>query len=205
MESLSGGACATAPTVNLDAMTQPATAATVIGFWSDAGPKAWFRRKPEFDAAIGARFEAAHLEASRGGFDDWRGRAEGALALVLLLDQFPRHLYRGSAHAFATDPMAREVAEDALAAGFDLVAPALLQPFFYLPFEHHEDAASQARAVELFSRYADRTGDTDYLRYARLHAGIIARFGRFPHRNRVLGRRSTPEEVEYLAGGGFRG
>jgi uncharacterized protein (DUF924 family) len=205
MESLSGGACETGPTVNLEAMTASATPAAVIGFWSDAGPRAWFRRRSDFDEAVRARFEATHLQASRGELEDWRGSGEGALALVLLLDQFPRHIYRGSAHAFATDPLARTAAGEALAAGFDLVTAASLQPFFYLPFEHHEDATSQARAIELFSRYADRTGDADYLRYAKLHAEVIARFGRFPHRNRVLGRSSTPEEVDYLANGGFRG
>jgi uncharacterized protein (DUF924 family) len=186
-------------------MTPSTLPASVIGFWTDAGPKAWFRRDPAFDEAIRGRYEAAHLEASKGEFGDWRGTADGALALVLLLDQFPRHLYRGSAHAYATDPLARQVAETAVAAGFDLATSPDLQPFFYLPFEHHEDPACQAGSLELFGAHADRTGNTDYLRYARLHADLIARFGRFPHRNRVLGRSSTPAEIEYLASGGFGG
>jgi uncharacterized protein (DUF924 family) len=186
-------------------MTAPITPALVTGFWRDAGRRAWFRRDPAFDEAIRDRFESAHLEASRSGFEDWRDTAEGALALVLLLDQFPRNLYRGSAHAFATDPLARDVADAAIGAGFDLVTEPQLQPFLYLPFEHHEDPASQDRALELLRRHAEQTGDADYLRYARLHADLIARFGRFPHRNRVLGRASTPVEVEYLASGGFRG
>jgi len=186
-------------------MPLPITPDAVISFWCDAGPKAWFRRDAEFDQAIRSRFETAHLEASRAGFEAWRETREGALALLLLLDQCPRNLYRGSAHAFATDPMARDVAEQALVEGFDLASPPALQPFFYLPFEHHEDPVSQARSVELFSGYAERTGETDYLRFARFHAELIARFGRFPHRNRLLARVSTAEELDYLANGGFQG
>ena len=177
----------------------------MISFWCDAGPKAWFRRAPSFDEAIRTFFESAHLEASRGGFEAWRENSEGALALVLLLDQFPRNLYRSSAHAFATDPMARDIADGALRSGFDESTPALLQPFFYLPFEHHEDPSSQVRSVRLFRMHAERTSETSYLRFAELHAQLIERFGRFPHRNRLLGRRSTPQELKYLAGGGFKG
>jgi uncharacterized protein (DUF924 family) len=186
-------------------MDSASTPSAVVGFWREAGRDAWFRGDPAFDAAIAARFDAAHLEASRGAFDDWRTNAEGALALLLLFDQFPRHIYRGSAHAFATDPLARAVADQAIADGFDLVFEPSLQPFFYLPFEHHEDARSQARALELMAGHAERSGQTDYLRFTRLHAELIDRFGRFPHRNRSLGRTSTPEEIEYLAKGGFRG
>jgi uncharacterized protein (DUF924 family) len=179
--------------------------ADVVDFWTGAGVKAWFKRDADFDAEIGRRFEALHQAGSRGELADWAGTAQGALSLVLLLDQFPRNMYRGSAHAFATDPMARALAKAAVEAGFDLAVAADLQPFFYLPFEHHEDSASQARGVDLCGRFAERTGDESYLRYARLHADIIARFGRFPHRNLVLGRISTPAEMAFLADGGFAG
>ena len=123
------------------------------------------------------------------------------LALLLLVDQFPRNLYRHSAHAFATDEMARSIADRALALGFDAQTDASLRAFFYLPFEHHEDAASQARAVALFKKLGDKMG----LEYAQLHADLIARFGRFPHRNAVMGRISSAEEIAYLAQGGFAG
>jgi uncharacterized protein (DUF924 family) len=177
----------------------------VIDFWTGAGPKAWFRTDPAFDAALRARFEATHLAASRNELEGWSQSGEGALALVLLLDQAPRNIYRGSAHAFATDGLARAVAARAVDAGFDRAAPADLQVFFYLPFEHAEDAAAQQRSLALFEAHAARTGDLDYLRYARVHADVIARFGRFPHRNIVLGRTTTPEEAAFLAAGGFRG
>lgn len=177
----------------------------VIDFWTRAGPKAWFRKDPAFDAAMRAGFEAAHLAASRGELAGWSETGQGSLALVLLLDQAPRNIYRGSAHAYATDPLARTHAARAIDAGFDLAAPADLQPFFYLPFEHAEDAAAQQRSLALFEAHAVRTGDPAYLRNARHHAGIIARFGRFPHRNKVLGRATTAEEAQFLAGGGFRG
>lgn len=177
----------------------------LIDFWTAAGPKAWFRRKPAFDAAVRTRFEAAHLAASRGELDGWSQSWVGALALVLLLDQVPRNIYRRSAHAYATDGLARAAAERAIDAGFDQAAPADLQVFFYLPFEHAEDPAAQRRSIALFEGHAARIGDAGYLRYARHHADIIARFGRFPHRNTVLGRTTTPEESAFLARGGFKG
>jgi uncharacterized protein (DUF924 family) len=181
------------------------TANELIDFWTTAGPKAWFKRKPAFDAALRDRFEAAHLAASRAELEDWSRSSAGALALVLLLDQVPRNIYRGSAHAYATDGLALALAARAVDAGFDQGAPADLQIFFYMPFEHAEDAAAQRRSVALFEAHAARTGDTGYLRYARTHAEVISRFGRFPHRNLVLGRTTTPEEAAFLAGGGFRG
>ena len=177
----------------------------LIDFWTAAGVKAWFGAEPVYDTALRERFETAHMSASRGELDAWSKTAEGALALVLLLDQIPRNIYRGSAHAFATDPLARGVAVPAVAAGFDLAVPVELQIFFYLPFEHAEDSAIQRRAVALCEAHASRGGDESYLRYARLHADIIARFGRFPHRNTVLGRITTPEEAAFLAEGGFKG
>lgn len=172
----------------------------VLRFWRDAGPKAWFKKDDAFDARCRA-FEAAHHGAARGELAAWEQTAEGALALTLLLDQIPRNLYRGSAHAFAADGIAQRVAERAIRAGFDQTTAMPLRIFFYLPFEHAEDNALQARAVALF----EATGDADYIRYAELHRDVIARFGRFPHRNAALGRETTPEEQAFLDEGGFKG
>ena len=177
----------------------------IIAFWREAGEKRWFAKDTDFDAAIRERFEPLHWQASRGELAEWERDAPGALALLLLTDQFPRNLYRGSAHAFASDAMALAIAERALAQDFDRVTEPVLRPFFYLPFEHQEDAAAQARAVELFERHALETGDSKSLDYARLHAELITRFGRFPHRNLVLGRQSTDEETAYIRQGGFAG
>jgi uncharacterized protein (DUF924 family) len=181
------------------------TPKNVIDFWTAAGVKAWFSRDPALDAALRERFEAAHLAASRDELVGWGLEAESALGLLLLLDQIPRNIYRGSAHAFATDGLARALAARAVETGFDLSVPLDLQIFFYLPFEHTEDAAAQAQGVALCEAYAARGGDESYLRYARIHADIIARFGRFPPRNAVLGRATTPVEAAFLAAGGFKG
>jgi uncharacterized protein (DUF924 family) len=178
----------------------------VLDFWREAGGKRWFKKDPAFDAEIRARFEARRLAASRGELDGWADSAEGALALLLLLDQFPRNIYRGSPHAFATDRLALAVAERAVARGFDLQVPVELQVFFYLPFEHAEDAEAQRRGVELCQAHAARGGHESYPRYALIHQDLIARFGRFPHRNAMLGRISTPAELAFLAAqGGFKG
>jgi uncharacterized protein (DUF924 family) len=184
---------------------EPPLYAEIVAFWREAGPRRWFRGGAAFDEEIRARFETAHLAASRGELADWAQEAEGTLALLILTDQFPRNLYRGSAHAFATDAMARRVAARAVEAGFDQAVEPLLRPFFYLPFEHSEDADDQARAVALFEALARDAGDRDSLKWARIHQDIIARFGRFPHRNRAFGRTCTPEEAEFLANGGFGG
>ncbi len=179
--------------------------AEVVAFWREAGPQRWFNADTAFDAVLHDRFALLHEQAATGGLSSWEEDAPGALALILLTDQFPRNLYRHSAHAFATDERARHVADRALARGFDRVTDPMLRRFFYLPFEHHEDEVSQVRAVTLFEKLAEETGDTDGLKWARLHWSLIARFGRFPHRNTVLGRLSTPEEAAYLAEGGFAG
>lgn len=177
----------------------------ILDFWRAAGPKRWFAHDPAFDAEIKTRFETLHLAAARGELADWAETADGALGLLLLIDQFPRNLYRGSAHAFATDPMARAVAARALAAGMDRAVEPILRPFFFLPFEHSEDPADQARAVALFEHHAVETGDQDSLRWAVLHQDIVRRFGRFPHRNAALGRETTEAEARFLAEGGFSG
>lgn len=160
----------------------------------------WFRGGAAFDADCRTRWQDAHFAAARRECDDWLSDADGALALVLLLDQIPRNIFRGSAHAFATDPLALHMASRALDAGFDARVEPALRFFFYLPFEHSEALAEQQRAVDLFTAL----GDANLLGYAVAHRDVIARFGRFPHRNAALGRINTPDEQAWLdAGGGF--
>lgn len=172
----------------------------LVAFWRDAGPGKWFGGGPAFDAECRARFLDAHLAAARREFDGWMESADGALALLLLLDQIPRNIYRGSAHGYATDPLARRHASAAIAAGHDRAFEPALRAFFYLPYEHSEDIADQRRALALFADL----GDDNYLAYAQAHHDVIARFGRFPHRNLALGRDSTADEQAWLdAGGGF--
>ncbi len=180
-------------------MTQ--TPHDVITFWRDAGPKAWFAKSETFDASISTNFEPLHHAAARNELNTWEDSAEGALALLLLLDQFPRNMYRGSAHAFATDPLARRIADRAIAHGFDQVVDKDLRIFFYLPFEHGEASADQARSVALI----ESIGDAELVKWAKIHADIIDRFGRYPHRNACLGRDSTDAERDFLAGNGFKG
>lgn len=177
----------------------------VLDFWLQAGPKSWFSHDRALDAEILARFQPLHLAASRGELMDWAGTASGALALLIVVDQFPRNMWRGSAHAFATDALARAVAGAAIAKGFDLEVDPQLRPFFYLPFEHSERIEDQDRAVGLCQALRDAAGDEDTLKWALLHRDIVARFGRFPHRNRAFGRETTPEEQAFLDGGGFSG
>ena len=150
---------------------------------------------------VRARFEAMHHDAARGELAAWEDSAEGALALLLLLDQFPRNMFRNSPHAFATDPLARGIATRAIERGFDRAVAPELRSFFYLPFEHSETAADQARCVAL----CEDTGDESLVKWAKIHADIITRFGRFPHRNAALARVTTPEEQAFLDEGGFAG
>ena len=176
------------------------TAAEVVAFWREAGYEKWFARDDAFDAELRRRFEAAHFAAARREFEGWMDSAEGALALLVLLDQVPRNLFRGSGHSYATDPLARHYAARMVAAGLDREVDASLRVFCYLPFEHSEDLADQERCIEL-SRGLD---DAGFLKYAVAHRDVIADFGRFPHRNHALGRDNTPEEQAWLdAGGGF--
>lgn len=177
------------------------TPETIVTFWSEAGYKRWFSKDDAFDAELRRHFEAAHMTASRGGFAEWEERPEGALALILLTDQIPRNIFRNSAHAFATDARALEAAARAIAHGHDQAFETALRCFFYLPFEHSEKSADQARSVELF----EALGDEEFLKYAIVHRDVIDRFGRFPHRNAVMGRITTAEEQAFLDGGGFAG
>ena len=176
------------------------SAADVVAFWRAAGPKRWFEKDTAFDDDIRRRFLTAHETAAGGRLTDWEASAEGALALVILLDQFPRNMFRGQARAFATDPLAQAIASRAILNGFDGAFPDL-RGFFYLPFEHSEILADQEKATAFFRA----NGDADGVKWAELHADIIRRFGHFPHRNAVLGRVSTPEEQAFLDGGGFSG
>lgn len=173
----------------------------VLSFWRDAGPKAWFAKSDAFDASIRTQFKDLHHSAARGELSAWEETADGALALLLLLDQFPRNMYRNSAHAFATDPLAHTIALRAIERGFDHQFENALRSFFYLPLEHSENANDQARCIALF----EATGDADLIKWAKVHADIITRFGRFPHRNACLGRETTDAEKEFLASGGFKG
>ncbi|MEZ0471454.1 DUF924 family protein [Luteimonas salinilitoris] len=176
------------------------TALDVVTFWREAGYKKWFQGGDAFDRECETRFLDAHLCAARREYEAWMETAEGALGLVLLLDQIPRNVFRGSGHAFATDGLALHYARRAVSAGLDREIEPTLRAFLYLPFEHSEDPDDQQRSVELFATI----GDVDYDKYAIAHQDVIWRFGRFPHRNRALGRESTPEEQVWLdAGGGF--
>ena len=176
-------------------------AADVLAFWRAAGSDKWFKKDAAFDAEIARRFSALWQQAAADALPAWEGTAEAALALVILLDQFPRNMFRGDARAFATDPAARAVVERAIARGFDHAVVVSERLFFYLPFEHSESEPDQARAVALIGAM----GDADLTRWAQLHADIIRRFGRFPHRNMVLGRTTTPQEQAFLDAGGFSG
>lgn len=173
----------------------------VLTFWRAAGPQKWFKQDPDFDAAIRARFLATYEAAAAGELAAWEATAGGALALVLVLDQFPRNMFREDASAYAADPLARNVAGRAIERGHDRAAPLSDRQFFYLPFEHSEAMPDQERCCALFAA----TGDAELLKWAQLHADIIRRFGRFPHRNALLGRATTPDEQAFLDGGGFKG
>jgi uncharacterized protein (DUF924 family) len=177
-----------------------ASAGEIVRFWRDAGPRAWFVKDETFDGRCRA-FEAEHHAAARGELAHWELDAEGALALILLLDQLPRNIWRRSPHAWATDSLAQGVAIRAIERRFDAATDTFLRVFFYMPFEHAEDIELQEIAV----RMVEPLRDAEFTRYAVLHRDIIARFGRFPHRNAVLGRKSTPQELQFLAEGGFAG
>ena len=178
-----------------------ASAAEVVSFWTAAGPDRWFTKDTAFDNQVRERFFDTYEAAAAGKLSGWEHSAQEALALLILLDQFPRNMFRGDARAFATDPLARAVAAGAIVRGFDSQVPANLRSFFYLPFEHSEDLADQERGVAFYKA----SGDADGLKWAEIHADIIRRFGRFPHRNAVLGRTTTPEEQKFLDDGGFSG
>jgi uncharacterized protein (DUF924 family) len=191
----------------------PDTAQAVLDFWfgapgsptRGAARAEWFRKDEKFDDEIRRRVGDAVAIALAGGFGEWCTTAEGSLARILLLDQFTRNIFRGTARAFAGDERALATAEDAVARGFDRALPLRERWFMYMPFEHAESVDAQHRSLELFGALAREMGDDDALVWARKHADVIFRFGRYPHRNAILGRTSTPEEEAYLRepGAGF--
>jgi uncharacterized protein (DUF924 family) len=176
------------------------SAATVVRFWLDAGPGRWFKKESAFDDAFRERFAVAYDAATGGELDDWTNTANGALALLILLDQYPRNSFRGTARMFASDAKALAVAESAIHRGIDLQVDPELRIFFYSPFIHSERLQDQQRALELYFPL----GEQSY-RHAVIHHDIIARFGRFPHRNPLLGRTTTVGEQQFLDEGGFAG
>ncbi|WP_025859417.1 DUF924 family protein [Pseudomonas sp. CHM02] len=176
------------------------TPQSVIDFWKNAGPKRWFAKDDAFDAAFRETFHDTHLRAARRELESWLDSAQGALALLILLDQFPRNAFRGTAHMFATDPLARLYARRMVDAGLDRQVEPTLRAFCYLPFEHSEDPADQQRSLALNQQL-----DANTYHWAQEHAEIIERFGRFPHRNEVLARDTTNEERAFLNKGGFAG
>ena len=174
----------------------------VLAFWFGAPDadgafpfrKIWFEKSAAFDAQIVDQFKPDYERAARRDLDPPMASAEGCLALVILLDQFPRNMFRGDARSYATDEKARHVAQHALAQGFDGALQTYQRLFLYLPYEHSEDLADQVRYTTL----AQSLGDPDRMKFAHRHREIIERFGRFPHRNAVLGRDSTPRELAFL-------
>ena len=170
----------------------------VLDFWFDRDRKHWFEKNPAFDAEIRSRFLDRHETACGGSLEAWKTEPKSCLALVILLDQFPRNMFRGTARAFAADPLARDTARVILDRGWDKAMTADERMFAYLPFEHSEELGDQELSLKLFE------GNPNF-EWARRHWEIVRRFGRFPHRNVTLGRASTPDEIEFLKqpGSGF--
>lgn len=182
-------------------MTDVKSADDILAFWTEAGPDTWYKKDDAFDRAIYDNFLATYQAAAEGRLSHWQSAPDSALALVIVLDQFPRNMFRGSSRAFAADALARDVTMRALGSGFDKSVEHDLRAFFYLPLMHSEEIGDQDLCVEL----CRALGDEINLKYAEIHAEIIRRFGRFPHRNPVLGRDTTPEEQAFLESGGFAG
>lgn len=191
--------------------TLPPAAAAVLDFWfgtpvddtatAQARRRLWWSKDAEVDADMRRRFTALVEAAAGGSHDDWTATARGQLALILLFDQFPRNIFRDTPQAFAFDARALQLAQDLVASGGDRRLQRIERVFCYLPLEHAESIAMQERSVELFTALAAEQPEgpvAGYLDYSRRHRDVIARFGRFPHRNRILGRASTPEELEFL-------
>lgn len=172
-----------------------ATAEAVLDFWfSESSEEDWFKKNDAFDATLRERFSWTHAAAAEGALDGWAETPDGRLALLILLDQMSRNLYRGDARAFAQDGKAIAIARRALAEGDHAVASRDRRLFLYLPFEHSENPADQALCMALFTAL----GDDRLIDFAERHKVIVDRFGRFPHRNAVLGRESTAEEISFL-------
>jgi hypothetical protein len=177
------------------------TPADILSFWRHAGYERWYGKDDAFDTVLRTRFQVTWEAARAGKLASWQTSDDGALALVIVLDQFPRNMFRGDPKMFSTDAMALEVTQAAIAQGRDKRADKVLRSFFYLPFEHSESMDIQERSIALYTEF----GDADGLKWANAHADIIHKFGRFPHRNATLGRTTTPEEKAFLDAGGFAG
>jgi uncharacterized protein (DUF924 family) len=172
----------------------------IVDFWKKAGPDKWFDKDAAFDSHFHDRFRDAHFAAARRELDDWLESAESSLALMLLLDQFPRNCFRDTAHMYATDPLARLFADEAIRRGHDQAVGEDLRVFFYLPFSHAEDLRDQERACTLNQPLGGL-----YLHHAEEHRDIVKRFGRVPPRHHLFLRETTPEERQNLEEGGFFG
>ncbi|MCC6598117.1 MAG: DUF924 domain-containing protein [Alphaproteobacteria bacterium] len=169
----------------------------IIHFWfEETAPQQWFQKSPDFDALVRERFGAAYERMRENPDETWAGNAEGALALCIILDQFPRHMFRDTPEAFSTDALALSIVKQALTKGFDQVLEPVKRGFLYLPFQHSEDLAEQERSLKLYTAMKDEN-PAGYI-YAVRHHDAILRFGRFPHRNVVLGRENKPGEAEFL-------
>ena len=177
------------------------TPAEILAFWREAGSDRWYKKDGAFDDEVRRRFMGLWQEAAAGKLSSWEASDDGALALVIVLDQFPRNMFRDDAMTYSSDTLARAVAGRAIDRGTDARIEASLLEFLYMPFMHSEQLGDQLRCVELFRG----TANADNLGYAERHADIIRRFGRFPHRNRLLGRDTTAEEQAFLDAGGFSG
>jgi uncharacterized protein (DUF924 family) len=173
--------------------------AAVLAFWRDAGPDRWYIRDDDFDAGLRGRYLDLWRQAAAGKLASWETSDDGALALVIALDQFPRNMFRDSAKTYASDALARDVARRAIDRGVDTRIDPALREFLYLPFMHSEELTDQMRCIELLQQ----AGLAENAKWAEHHAEIIRRFGRFPHRNGVLGRATTPDEQAFLDEGGF--
>ncbi|MCP4329985.1 MAG: DUF924 domain-containing protein [Alphaproteobacteria bacterium] len=169
---------------------------SILDFWiDDVGPRGWYEKNPDVDREIGRRFGSVYWQAAAGIFDGWRRDARSCLALVIVLDQFPRNMFRGSCRSYATDAKARSLTRHALSQNYDAAVPEILRPFFYMPLQHSEVLADQELCVAIAER---RKPGSDFHDYAVQHLEVVRRYGRFPHRNEVLGRRSTVEEEAFL-------
>ena len=178
------------------------TPAGIVAFWTEAGPQKWFKKDAAFDQTIAARFGSAVEDALSGGLDHWSETPSGTLALVLVLDQFTRNIWRDDVRAFSGDEKALEVAKRAVERGQDMLLSLEERKWLYMPFMHSERLDVQEQGLVYFQ---DRLEDAETYKFAVLHRDIVDRFGRFPHRNAVFGRTTTPEEQAFLDDGGFQG
>lgn len=170
----------------------------ILKFWfEDSKPVQWFQKNPDFDSEISARFESDYTLAAQGIYNGWMDDAKSSLALIILLDQFPRNMFRGSVRMYATDAMALKIAKHAVEKKYDTMMGVNQKVFLYLPFEHSENMDDQETSLRLFKPTQDV--DPTYYTYAKRHYDVIKKFGRFPHRNKILERQSTKLEEEYLS------